>query len=155
MVPSNNVSGRDNQQERLKTVGWVIGFTDGEGCFSISIFKNHTTKNGWQIFPEFVITQGEKSLSSLQLIQKFFGCGRIFINHRYDNHKENLYRFCVRDLKDLREKIVPFFESNLLRTAKIKDFEKFKEVIFLMSNKEHLTSEGFQKIFNLVKKQPF
>lgn len=151
----NNASGRDNQQERLKTVGWVVGFTDGEGCFSVSIFKNHTTKNGWQIFPEFVVTQGEKSREALELIKNFFKCGGIYINRRHDNHNENLYRYCVRDLKDLREKIVPFFDSNLLKTAKIKDFDKFKEVVFLMTNKEHLTSEGFQKISDLVRKQPF
>ena len=57
---SKNGLNRDNQQERLKTIGWIVGFVDGEGCFSVSVFKNKTTKNGWQIFPEFVVTQGEK-----------------------------------------------------------------------------------------------
>lgn len=31
----DNVLGADNQQERLIKRGWVIGFVDGEGCFSI------------------------------------------------------------------------------------------------------------------------
>lgn len=114
--------------------------------FSVSVFKNKTTKNGWQIFPEFVVTQGEKSISTLQEIEKFFGCGKIFVNHRYDNHKENLYRYCVRNIKDLKDKIIPFFESNSLRSAKIKDFLIFKEVVQLMINKEHLRKEGFEKI---------
>ena len=154
-MPSKNVSGRDNQQERLKTVGWIVGFVDGEGCFSISIFKNKTTKSGWQIFPEFVVTQGEKSLPSLQLIEKFFGCGAIYINHRYDNHTENLYRFCVRNIQDLNGKVIPFFESNNLKTAKIKDFEVFRKVVNLMINKEHLTSKGFQKILKIADKDGF
>ena len=50
----------DNQQERLLKIGWIVGFTDGEGCFSLSIFRNKTSKLGWQVFPEFVITQGKK-----------------------------------------------------------------------------------------------
>ena len=28
-----------NQQERLVTIGWVIGFVDGEGCFSIGFTR--------------------------------------------------------------------------------------------------------------------
>ena len=28
---SDNMLGADNQQERLRTVGWIVGFVDGEG----------------------------------------------------------------------------------------------------------------------------
>ena len=31
--------GADNQQERLIKTGWVIGFVEGEGCFSIGFIK--------------------------------------------------------------------------------------------------------------------
>lgn len=155
VMPSKNAIGGDNQQERLKTIGWIVGFTDGEGCFSISVFKNKTTKNGWQIFPEFVVTQGEKSREVLELIKNFFKCGGIYINRRYDNHNENLYRFCVRNLKDLRNIIIPFFELNNLRSAKSKDFESFRKVVLLMNNKEHLTSEGFNKILEIAGKKKF
>lgn len=153
MISSKKASDRDNQQERLITVGWIVGFVDGEGCFSVSVFKNITTKRGYQIFPEFVITQGEKSLKALKLIKNYFKCGEIYINHRYDNHKENLYRFCVRNIHDLNEKIIPFFESNSLRTAKTRDFEAFKKVVFLMNNKEHLTDEGFNEILKIAGKR--
>lgn len=149
MISSKKDLNRDNQQGRFRDIGWIVGFVDGEGCFSISIFKNKTTKNGLQIFPEFVVTQGEKSLDSLKFIEEFFGCGKIFINHRKDNHNENLYRFCVRNIKDLSQKIIPFFETNQLKTAKIKDFEAFKKVVLLMLNKEHLTQNGFNKIIDI------
>ena len=111
-----------NQQERRKIESWIAGFTDGEGCFSVSFIRNVTTKSGWQIFPEFVITQGEKSLNALKIFQKYFRCGKIFINKRYDNHNEYLYRFCVRSINDLAKIIVPFFKQNELKTAKQKDF---------------------------------
>jgi hypothetical protein len=38
----DNVLGAGNQQERLIQLGWVIGFVDGEGCFSIGFFGNQT-----------------------------------------------------------------------------------------------------------------
>ena len=152
-MTSKNDLGRENQQERLKTIGWIVGFVDGEGCFSVSVFKNKTTKNGWQIFPEFVVTQSERSISTLQEIKNFFGCGNIFVNHRYDNHNENLYRYCVRNIHDLKDKIIPFFESNNLRSAKIKDFKIFKKVVLLMINKEHLQKKGFDKILSIAGKR--
>jgi len=38
---SDNVRGAENQQERLMAIGWVVGFVDGEGCFSCSIYRCH------------------------------------------------------------------------------------------------------------------
>lgn len=146
IMPRNKVSTADNQQERLKTEGWISGYTDGEGCFTVSIVRNKRSRFGWQIFPEFVITQGEKSLESLEFVQKWFGCGNIFVNKRYDNHNENLYRYCVRSIKDLAEKVIPFFERNSLRTSKRKDFEKFCEIIHLMRYQKHFQKKGLIKI---------
>src|SRR3989344_6819482 len=148
-MPSDKASRRENQQERLETIGWVVGFIDGEGCFSVSLHKNPTTRLGWQIMPEFVATQGERSLKSLEKLQSFFDCGRIFVNRRYDNHRENLYRFCVRSFSDLKDKIVPFFQENRLQTAKSQDFEIFAKIINLMDKKEHLSKEGIKKIIAL------
>ena len=158
-MPSKNLTSvsskgktPDNQQERLKTIGWIVGYVDGEGCFSVSMFRNKSTRYGWQVFPEFVITQGEKSLNSLKMIQNFFGCGKIFVNRRHDNHRENLYRYCVRSIKDLNEKIIPFFQENKLKTEKKKDFEMFVRIIGLMLKQEHFSLKGLKKIANLIQK---
>jgi hypothetical protein len=136
----------DNQQERSKVVGWIVGFIDGEGCFSIAIQRNSKLPLGWQVFPEFVVTQGEKSLKALQKLKDFFECGNIFINRRNDNHKENLYRYCVRSIKDLERKIIPFFRENPLQTAKFSDFKKFTQVLELIKNKRHLNFVGIKEI---------
>ena len=148
-LSGKNASNADNQQERLRMSSWIVGFVDGEGCFSVSIFKNKTSKSGFQVMPEFVVTQGEKSLSVLEEIKDFFKCGLIFINRRYDNHKENIYRFCVRSFKDLDEKIIPFFKQNQLKTQKIKDFELFCKVVEMMKSRQHLTTQGLESIRQL------
>ncbi len=149
-LSGENATGADNQQERLKTIGWVVGFVDGEGCFSVTIQKSSSTTTGWQVFPELAVTQGEKSLQALRDLQVFFGCGNIFINRRADNHREPLYRFCVRSAADLRTKIVSFFQENPLRTAKQEDFEKFVRVLELMEVRKHLNVEGLKEIANIV-----
>ena len=139
-----------NQEERQKIEYWIVGFTDGEGCFSVSFLRNATNKLGWQVFPEFVITQGGKSLPALKIFKKYFKCGKIFINKRYDNHNENLYRFCVRALNDLSKKIIPFFKNHQLKTMKKKDFIIFCEIIEMMKKKEHHNFQGMKKIAKLV-----
>ena len=148
-ISSKKVIGADNQQERLNVASWIVGFSDGEGCFSVSVIENKTTKFGTQIFPEFVVTQGAKSLSALEKIQKFFGCGKIFVNKRYDNHNENLYRYCVRSIDDLEYKIIPFFEKHQLQTHKANDFLIFRKIIRLMRIKKHLQARGRTAILKL------
>ena len=139
---SENLISADNQQGRLSPE-WITGFVDGEGCFSVSIFKNKTSKFGYQVFPEFVVAQGAKSLEVLEMMQEFFGCGKIYVNNRKDNHRENLYRYCVRSRKDIQTIIVPFFERHQLLTAKRSDFEIFCRILQLMDDRLHLTESGF------------
>lgn len=142
----------DNQQERLKTVGWITGYVDGEGCFSVSFLKNATTKSGWQVFPEFVVTQGGKSKASLEILRNFFGCGKIFVNRRYDNHREHVYRYCVRSQEELRKVIIPFFEEHQLRTVKQSDFLHFSFILRQMALKKHLTKTGMRMIARRVER---
>lgn len=143
---SDNATSADNQQERLETASWIVGFTDGEGCFSVSIFRNKTASIGWQVFPEFVITQGEKSLPALEKYQAYFDCGNIFVNKRYDNHNEHLHRYCVRSRNDLTEKIIPFFKKFPLQTAKARDFVIFCEIVEMMNDEVHLSEDGLYRI---------
>lgn len=136
----------DNQQERLDAK-WIVGFTDGEGCFHISINRIPEMTLGWQVLPEFRIVQHEKDELLLHRIKNYFGFGEVKIN-RKDFHgirKE----FRVRGLDNLN-KIVKFFRQNNLMTSKKKDFEIFSEVIELMNKKEHLNKKGLDTIANLI-----
>ena len=153
---SKKNSSADNQQERLETCGWIVGFVDGEGSFLINIFKSPRAKMGWQVFPEFNVSQTKKDISLLRQVKKFFGCGHIYI-HRTRIKKEKkwdiLYKYCVRARKDLKGKIIPFFEKHPSRSViKRKDFERFVKVIDLIEKREHLSIFGMRKIAKIVKK---
>ena len=142
-ITSNNQSLADNQQGRLDP-WYIVGFTDGEGCFSISIFRNKTTRLGFQVFPKFVLTQGAKSVEVLHAIQSYFGCGNVYRNSRTDNHREDLYRYCVRSILDLQNMILPFFAQYPLKTNKRFDYESFCVAVEVMSKKGHLDSDGLE-----------
>jgi hypothetical protein len=91
----------------------------------VNKFKNATCSSGYQTLYEFVITQGEKSRTSLEKIERYFQCGHIYINRRHDNHKENILRYCVRRQDDLKKIVIPFFKKYPLETAKRQQFEEF------------------------------
>ena len=146
MDGSDNVRGADNQQERLWTCGWIAGFVDGEGCFSVPIFRNHKTKLCWQVQPTFVVAQSVSSRDVLEGLVRFFGCGKVYVNQRHDNHREPLARYYVGRFTDLRDVIVPFFQEHQLRTSKRENFDKFVTVLRLMEERKHLTVSGLIEI---------
>ena len=150
----------DNQQERL--IGWVLGFVDGEGCFSIHFVKQPDRQEktrirrgyriGYQISHHFTVSQGEKSLASLEKVKNFFGVGKIFINRRRDNHKEDMYHYRVSSREELIRVIIPFFKRYKLYTAKQNDFELFAECVKLMQQNHHLALPGMIEIARLTQK---
>jgi LAGLIDADG endonuclease len=143
---SDNSSGAANQQERPGFEQWIVGFVDGEGCFSISVVRNELLRLGWQVQHEFSVTQGATSRPALEDLGRFFKCGRIIENTRRDNHREPLLRYSVKSRHDLTQRIIPFFEEHPLITAKQRDFESFCTVIGLMLDGAHLREEGLAAI---------
>lgn len=142
----------ENQQERLIKIGWILGFVDGEGCFSIHFVKQPDRQDptrvrrgyttGYQVGHQFAVVQGARSLDALKKIQSFFGIGRITINKRHDNHKEHLYMYTVKRREELLNVIIPFFEQYPLQTAKNEDFRIFASCVRLIENGYHRTHEG-------------
>ncbi|MDW8018666.1 MAG: LAGLIDADG family homing endonuclease [Chloroherpetonaceae bacterium] len=118
---------------------WVVGFTDGEGCFFVGIQKSEKTTLGYQVIPEFRIVQHKRDIAVLYALKRFFGCGKVCPNH------DDRYEFRVRKLEHLAQ-IVAFFEKHSLKTKKKVDFLKFRDIIRLMQEKKHLEPEGLRKI---------
>jgi hypothetical protein len=100
----------------------------------------------WQVQPSFVVVQSASSQDVLEGLVSFFGCGKVYVNRRRDNHREDLSRYYVSKFSDLRDTIVPFFQHNPLRTTKQQNFEKFARVIGLMDRDRHLTLSGLIQI---------
>ena len=155
-VYSDNVTGdAENQQERLVRCGWVVGFVDGEGCFSIGFVRQaggrgrRGYKTGWQVTHEFVVTQGARSASCLHELREFFGVGQVLENKRYDNHREHLHRYVVRRRVDLLETVIPFFRQYPMLTSKQQDFEKFARCVELIAAGRHLVVDGLVEIAHI------
>ena len=119
---------------------WVVGFVDGEGCFSVGVFKNTTLRLGYQVQLEFSVTQHKRDHALLEQLVEFFGCGYVAPDGPLK------FKYLVRDLSDLNRVIIPFFQSYPLRTVKQLDFDSFASVATMMVRKEHLTEQGLLSI---------
>jgi LAGLIDADG DNA endonuclease family protein len=149
----DNPVGAENQQERLIELrGWVIGFVDGEGCFSIGFVRQPDRtgrrgyRTGYQVAHEFAVTQGAQSLACLRELEEFFGVGQVVVNRRQDNHREHLYRYVVRKRAELLGTVIPFFERHPMRSSKQQNFRKFARCVELIDRGRHLSPEGLIEI---------
>jgi hypothetical protein len=141
---SDNVTGADNQQERLD--GYIAGYVDGEGSFSVVVNRNPSCRSGYQLVPEFHVSQNGDRAQVLHLMQqRFGGCGYIKRNGRRDR----ALVFVIRRREDLLEKVIPFFEAVPLLSAKRTEFEKFSTIVRAMAAGRHRSPEGFRELLEL------
>lgn len=121
---------------------FVIGFTDGEGCFHLSVTENKKFKLGWRAQLFFFINLNEKDVALLLKIKNFFRPPVGSINFK---KRSKSVQFIISSVKDLAV-IIEHFDKYPLITQKRADYELFKQAFKLMERGEHLTIEGLQKI---------
>ena len=142
---SDNAAGAVNQQERLDA--YIAGYVDGEGSFHVAVQRNRFTRLGWQLVPEFHVSQNAERREVLDLIHRRLACGRIKENHR--GSKDTSLVFVVRNRGDLLTSVIPFFETNPLLSSKQQDFLTFAAIVRAMAAGRHLSPEGFRSLRRL------
>lgn len=124
---------------------FITGFCDAEGSFNIKVIHNTKLKLGYSVYSSFQLTLHSKDQNLLFLIQSFFGgIGKI---HIHSNKEVVDYR--VNKLDDLLNIIIPHFDKFPLQSAKMIDYNQWKQCILLMANKEHLTQAGLYNIVTI------
>ena len=108
----------------------------------IKIFKSKT-KLGEAVQLVFQITQhlppGGRDKQLMNNLISYFKAGKCY-------NRDQVVDFRVTKFENLTNIIGLFFIKYPIVGVKAKDFEDFKQVVELMNNKAHLTTEGFQKI---------
>lgn len=149
---SKKVSGADNQQAKKDgriSEEYLAGFVDGEGCFYVGFSKRNDLPLKWQIITEFHVSQNPGGLKILEALRVKVGCGYLKPNHP-KSARDKTWVLVIKDRKELREKLVPFFEKHPLYSQKWQEFLVFRKTLKLIEEKRHLTQKGFKEIVNLV-----
>lgn len=126
---------------------YIVGLTDGEGCFYVNIVSART-KPSWnpRIEMHFYIKLREDNKRLLEKVRQKLGCGHVYFQKENRPNHSQMYRYEVSSLKELFDIIVPFFNQHPLQGTKQKTFEIFCEIASLVKSKAHRTGEGLEKI---------
>ena len=110
-----------NDDEKFKL--WLVGFTDGDGCFSI-------VKSGNYFGLQYSLSQSTYNLRILNHIKSKLGYGNI--SNRSSGKSAD---FRITDRKILKEVIFPIFDKYPLLTSKYFNYERFKKAHAILENK--------------------
>jgi hypothetical protein len=124
---------------------YIVGFVDGEGCFSISLNKNEDRLPEVRLIFEIELREDDEPI--LREIQRSLACGNIYRLEyaRFARWRPHV-KFKVSNFKDISNNIIPFFQRYPLQAKKRRQFESFCKVAELIRLKVHLTPEGITKI---------
>nr|ATI20501.1 LAGLIDADG endonuclease [Juglanconis juglandina] len=122
---------------------FITGFTDAEGCFSITVYKDSTRPLGWRVCAEFLIGLHKRDVNLLREIQVHLGgIGRI------GKFSKDAYALRVNTIGQML-KIIHHFDKYPLISQKHADYLLWREIIIMMQRKEHITQEGLLTILSL------
>jgi hypothetical protein len=151
-MSSENLSSAVNQQERLCASFWldqinrdvanyIVGFIDGEGSFNIPIRQERDRTLPFRVSCTFNVSQKDRPV--LELLKTTFGCGTIRFR------TDGVGYFEITKIKDIHERVIPFFKWYPLYTKKQNDFLLFEKVAALIDQRHHLSREGIIRILEI------
>lgn len=121
---------------------WLVGFTDGDGTFSIA-----NQNNKWSLI--FKLSQNTYNLRILHFIKTQLKVGSIYIEK---DGKHAHYR--IRDLKTLNSTIFPIFDKYSLLTTKQFNYIKLKKAYNILTNNSLCKIEKDKLITQIVLSKP-
>lgn len=126
---------------------YVVGLTDGEGCFYVNIRTSSAYRAGATVQMHFHLKMQERDKELLEMVRNTMGCGAVYFQkERRTNHCQ-CYRYTVSALQDIFGTVIPFFRKYPLQSAsKRANFEIFCTIADLVKEGKHLTAEGIEEI---------
>lgn len=131
---------------------YIVGLTDGEGCFHVQIRQDH------RIVLRYFITQSCDNRVILDKVHEYFKCGYVYRKGQYHGKKKDAYVFEVTKQDDIREIIIPFFKRNPLVGIKNKsflDFSRIAEITYLRQDTRKLTKKELKEVVKLKKRMNY
>lgn len=133
LIQSNNTPTLAN--------AWLSGFSDSEGCFTISVVKRSETYNQVQV--RYILSQ-KQELELMTKIAALFD-GKVSHLKSYDGYNMTV------NLSKLR-KVISYFNSYSLKTKKYINYFNWLKAYKLVINKDHFNEDGLSRVKNLMKK---
>lgn len=94
----------------------LVEIIDQDGCFDLQFRKDvrHERSGSptyYRFRIQFIITMSKENNKILERVKKELACGKIYLI-------KNQARFCVQDINEIFESIIPYLQKNTLRKKK-------------------------------------
>lgn len=147
-----------NDKEIRITPYWLLGFIEGEGCFSIN------KRNNYRL--DFSLCQSSTNLELLQKIKIYLenlpsgastngnydgALGISMVRTNNPNHQPTV-RIETARVPYITDIFIPFLESLTWRSKKELDFQDWKNILLLKEQGHHLSNQGV-KLIDLILSQ--
>uniref|UniRef100_Q33761 ORF342 n=1 Tax=Allomyces macrogynus TaxID=28583 RepID=Q33761_ALLMA len=119
---------------------WVSGFTDAEGCFTVSILARKASATGFRVVVKFLLDQ-KNAFSVLMHIRDLFGFGSVALRKTTNG----VYRYTANSFLSTTP-IINYFTAFPLKTKKAISYNKWLEIVKMVKNGDHLTKSGLEKV---------
>jgi hypothetical protein len=125
---------------------YIVGLTDGEGCFLVQI------RTDCRIVLRFFITQRFDNVKLLDKVYDFFKIGYVYRKFQGNDKKKTTFVYEVTKQDDIQNVIVPFFKNNSLQGIKQNSFERFAKIAEIVKNRQNtrrLSKEELEEVWHL------
>lgn len=134
---------------------WLLGFIEGEGCFSIN------RRNNFRL--DFSISQSSTNLELMQKIKiyldnlpgtdgNYVGAVGIYAVRSNNPNHQSTTRIETSRISFITNIFIPFLESLIWRSKKRMDFQDWKNILMLKEQGHHMSEQGV-KLIDLILSQ--
>ena len=124
----------------MLTADYIVGLTDGEGCFLVQIRKD------CRIVLRYFITQRFDNRILLNKVSEFFKIGYVYRKFQGNDKKKMTFVYEVTKQSEIQQVIIPFFRNCPLQGVKQKSFERFARIAEIVKNRQDTRKLSFEEL---------
>lgn len=129
---------------------YIVGLTDGEGCFYVRVQPPYNSFGGARIQLNFFIKVQQADKGMLEKVKNTLGCGMVYFQKENRSNHTQCYRYTVSSHRNIIGIIIPFFKTHTLQgKTKLNNFRLFCQIAKLVEQGKHLSQEGLNQIISL------
>ena len=124
MTVARSQLSHSTQSEKLRgrtkpvvTPEYIVGLTDGEGCFYVHIRPARSATGRPTVEAHFYIKVKAEDRPMLEKVQDALGCGAIYFQKEQRLNHTHCVRFEVNNRADIRRTIIPLFRNYPLQSV--------------------------------------
>ncbi len=130
----------------MLTPDYIVGLTDGEGCFLVQI------RTDCRIVLRYFITQRFDNVELLNKVYGFFKIGYVYRKFQGNDKKKMTFVYEVTKQNDIQNVIIPFFRKYPLEGIKNESFRRFARIAEIVKNRQDtrkLSEDELKEVWHL------